>query len=331
MTDSPADPQPLPNVDPPLAGLSDSTNSPSQISPLAPVPPDSHSLSKWFLGPDGLRSGWSFPLYIAIGFTLMMAGRYLLHPLVHQLSATVWKYMVQEGLIMTCAILPAVAMSRIEKRPFGTYGLPGSGAFGKAFWWGVVWGLVALSVLLLTLRGFHAFYFGSVGLHGLRVFKFALFWAVLFLMVAFFEEFFFRGYTLFTLTRGVTFWPAAVVLSIAFGAVHLGNAGESWPGALSAGLIGFFFCFTLKRTGNLWFAVGMHASWDWAESYFYGVPDSGGTAPGHLLNSSSHGPVWLTGGSIGPEGSVLVFVLIGILFLVFHALYPAQPDADSMA
>jgi membrane protease YdiL (CAAX protease family) len=89
-------------------------------------------------------------------------------------------------------------------------------------------------------------------------------------------------------------------------------------------LIGLFFCFTLRRTGSLWFAVGMHASWDWGESYLYSVPDSGGMVPGHLLNSSFHGPRWLTGGSVGPEGSVLVFVVIAAAWVVFDLIYPAD-------
>ena len=118
-----------------------------------------------------------------------------------------------------------------------------------------------------------------------------------------------------------------MALSALFGGLHLGNKGESWRGALAAGLIGLFFCFTLRRTGNLWFAVGLHASWDWAESYFYGVPDSGTMVQGHLLNPSFHGPAWLTGGTVGPEGSVLVFVVIAALFAAFHFTHPL-PEAE---
>ncbi len=91
---------------------------------------------------------------------------------------------------------------------------------------------------------------------------------------------------------------------------------------LAAALIGFFFCLTLRRTGNLWFAVGFHAAWDWGESFLYSVPDSGEMVTGHLLKSSFHGSTWLTGGSVGPEGSVLVFILIALLWVAFNRLYP---------
>jgi membrane protease YdiL (CAAX protease family) len=213
-------------------------------------------------------------------------------------------------------------MSRIEKRPFSVYGLPPRAAFGKLFWTGSVWGLLAITLLLSMMRGFHGFYFGHIALHGIRILKFAAFWGLFFLVVGLFEEFLLRGYTQFTLTRALGFWPAAVILSMAFGAMHLGNSGEAWVGLLSAGLIGFFFCLTLRRTGNLWFAVGFHQAFDWGETFLYSVPNSGTTAPGHLLNPSLQGPVWLTGGSVGPEGSVFVFVMIAILWIVFDRMYP---------
>jgi hypothetical protein len=39
-------------------------------------------------------------------------------------------------------------------------------------------------------------------------------------------------------------------------------------------------------------------AFDWGETYFYGVADSGQTLPGHLLNSSSSGPAWLSDGTV---------------------------------
>ncbi len=284
----------------------------------------------FLFGSDGLRSGWGFALYLALVVGLVVFSQKALAPFMHKLNGTLWPDMVGRVVVTLCAVLPAVLVGWLERRPFGVYGLPSQGAFGKKFWYGVIWGFAGLSLLLLAMRGAHVFYFGGAGLHGSRALKFAAFWAVFFLLVGFFEEFLFRGYTLFTLSRGVTFWPAAVALSLVFGGVHLGNKGESWVGALAAAAIGLFFCFTVRRTGTLWFAVGFHASWDWAESYLYGVPDSGTSTNGHLLNPSFHGPVRLTGGSVGPEGSLLVFAVIGILFAVFHALHAPSISAHQL-
>jgi len=91
-----------------------------------------------------------------------------------------------------------------------------------------------------------------------------------------------------------------------------------------AGSFGLVAAFALWRTGNLWFPIGMHASWDWGESYFYGTPDSGQLARGHFLNSSPHGPNWLSGGTVGPEGSWLVLAVLIIWVIAIHFLFPAK-------
>lgn len=303
--------------------------------PLPPVVPEAKPafLHSAFIGPEGLRAGWRFAIYLAAFFALLFLISFVtkaflhLHP--HQ-KPPVWVFLLGELDSLLAAVVPALVIARFEKRPFGIYGLPSQGAFGKQFWVGVVWGICAITLLLAVMRGVGVFYFGGLALHGARILKFAAFWGALFLVVGLFEEFITRGYTQFTLARGMGFWPAALLLSAAFGAIHLGNPGEAWAGALGAAFIGLFFCLTLRRTGTLWFAVGMHASWDWGESFLYSVPDSGQVAPGHLLGSSFHGARWLTGGSVGPEGSVFVFVLIAAMWLLFDRVYPPpkrRPEA----
>jgi membrane protease YdiL (CAAX protease family) len=278
-----------------------------------------------FLGPEGLRPGWRFVLYLVAFFAVFFALGFVTQLFLHRRSRqpiSLWLGLISEFELLIAAIVPAIVAAKWERRPFGAYGLPKTGAFGRLFWIGAIWGFVGITALLLVMRGIHIFYFGAFALHGLRILKFAAFWGLLFLLVGLFEEFVTRGYTQFTLSQAIGFWPTALVLSAVFGAIHLGNKGEAAVGALGAACIGLFFCLTLWRTGTLWFAVGMHMAWDWGETFFYSVPDSGLVAPGHLLNSSFHGPQWLTGGSVGPEGSVLVFVIIGLLWLVFHFSFP---------
>ncbi len=278
-----------------------------------------HSL---FIGPAGLHPLWRLALYLLIYKALQLGLRFFIFSDFPDV-ARIWLQTAAEFGLAVVALLPAWLMARMERRPFGCYGLPLRQAFGGLFWSGVLWGLVALSLLLLALRLAGALEIGSLALHGVRVLKFALFWGAFFLVVGFYEEFLVRGYTQFTLTQMLGFWPSAMVLSAAFGLLHLGNPGETWIGILGAIAIGFFFCLTLRRTGNLWFAVGFHASWDWGESYLYSVPDSGGVAPGHLLQTSLHGSAWLTGGTVGPEGSVFLYLLLAVLWVVFNRVYPA--------
>jgi hypothetical protein len=82
-----------------------------------------------------------------------------------------------------------------------------------------------------------------------------------------------------------------------------------------------FASVTLRYTGSLWLAVGAHAGWNWGQSFFYGVSDSGLRAKGYLLGPSFHGPVWLTGGTVGPEGSVVTLILWTVMIALFVILY----------
>lgn len=295
------------------------------ISPGEPPLPDATEPSfvqRLFKGPGGIRAGWRVALYVAMALGIAVTLLFILQPAHVHGAARLWLQFAQEAVLVVSVIIPAFVLARLENRSFDDYGLPRSKAFGMPFWAGCLWGVLAITVLLGGIRGLHGFSFGQLALHGVRIIKFGFFWGLYFLLVAFFEEFSFRGYMQFTLTAGIGFWPAAVVLSAAFGAIHRFNPGESWVGVLSAGLIGFFFCLTLRRTGSLWFAVGFHQAFDWGETFLYSVPDSGTVEPGHLLSSSFHGPIWLTGGSVGPEGSALLFILIAVIWVIFDRIYP---------
>jgi len=68
-------------------------------------------------------------------------------------------------------------------------------------------------------------------------------------------------------------------------------------------------------------AVGFHAGWDWGQTFFYGVPDSGLKPYHNLLNSAFHGPAWLTGGSVGPEASVFTPTVLLIVAILFSLAY----------
>lgn len=294
-----------------------------------PVLPPPRSL---FVGPHGLRAGWRLAIYASIYYALRLLVLVLASPFSGPKGELppLWAFLVNESLLALIAVIPALFMSRLEKRPFGVYGMPRQGAFGKNFWIGMLWGFVAITALIMTMRVLGLVSFGGFALHGTRILKFAAFWGIMFLAVGFREEFLFRGYSLFTLSDGIGFWPAVFLMSTFFGYVHVNNPGEGWVGLLGIVAIGIFFSLTLRRTGTLWFAIGMHAAWDWSETFFYSVPDSGLVLPGHLLKTSFHGSRWLTGGSVGPEGSVLLFLLIAAMWVVFDRVYPhkAYPPGE---
>ena len=277
-----------------------------------------------------LRAGWRLAIYLVLFFGFAALGTVIavrLHlPLATRTEITALGLLVQEAIPLFAAFAAAAIVGVLEGRPFGTYGLPSADAFRARFCQGIVWGLSMITAMILLIRLLGGYSFGELALHGSMLWGYAALWGLVLLCVGFFEEFIFRGYTQFTLATGVGFWPAATMLSATFGALHLGNGGEDKVGALSVFVIGMFFCLTLRRTGNLWFVVGLHAAFDWGETFLFSVPDSGIVAPGHLLNSSFHGPVWLTGGTVGPEGSVMAFVVVGLAAVLFSRMFPPRDE-----
>ncbi len=132
----------------------------------------------------------------------------------------------------------------------------------------------------------------------------------MFIFTGIFEESLLRGYLQYTLTRGMGFWWGALLMSVLFGAIHGSNKGESPVGLFSAGAAGLVFCLSLWYTGSLWWAIGFHATWDWAQTFFYGTPDSGMVARGHLMSEHPVGPLLWSGGPTGPEGSLYIVPLL---------------------
>lgn len=275
-----------------------------------------------------LRAGWRLLIAVTLFFVISNSLFFLLRPILHRLprgmapSAMIF----QEALGFGLVALVTWIMSKIERRNMGEYGLPLRATpipslFVRGF---ILWGFIPLSLLLLVLRSLDKFYFGNLALHDGQILLWGLIWGFFFCLVGLTEEYSLRGYLLYTLADGIGFWPAAIVLAALFGAGHSHNPGESRIGILMAALFGLVAAVMLRYTGNLWLAVGAHAGWDWGESYFYGVNDSGLQIPGHLLNPHVQGPSWLNGGSVGPEGSILCLVLMVAMALLFARFY-SQP------
>jgi hypothetical protein len=277
-----------------------------------------------------LRAGWRLALFVFLVMALASGGvalALLLNlPQVTRTDLTPGATLIKDVIGFLATAAAAAIMAFLEGRPFSAYALARAGAFGASFWQGAVWGVAMITAVILLITTFGGFSFGELALRGLAIWRFAVVWGVVFLCVGLFEEYLFRGYPQFTLATGVKFWPAAAILSAVFGAAHLRNSGEDKVGALGVFVVGMFFCLTLRRTGTLWFAVGLHAAFDWGETFLFSVPDSGFVAPGHLLNSSLHGPVWLTGGTVGPEASVMAFLVVGIAAVIFARFYPSREE-----
>jgi membrane protease YdiL (CAAX protease family) len=297
-----------------------------KTSATPPVQPPVRQFEKVFVNEGQLRTGWRVLLYGLIWIIFNYSLQFVVTGF-FGLTADPFspQRILREDLLSFMAALGAARlMAQLEHRPVDIYGLPRALGFGKLFWQGCLLGLAEVTLLVSLIAAFGGYLFGSLSIHGLEVARWGGLWFGAFLCVGLSEEYLFRGYTQYTLTRGIGFWPAAVILSVLFGAGHLFNPGESYLGIAGVVGTGLLFAFTLRRTGNLWLAVGWHASFDFGETFLYSVPDSGMVFAHHLSNARLQGAAWLTGGSVGPEGSVLGFVTLGIMAFAVHLLFPAK-------
>jgi hypothetical protein len=265
-----------------------------------------------FFNSAELRAGWRLVIFLAVMFAVGLGVGVVVH-FVRGRGTPQSTPIFDELIAASIVFLTTAVMAIIEKRDLAAYGLPLRQCLGRRFWLGAVFGLVTMTMVVAAMHvaGVIAFSKGTV--QGQALATFATFAAITFVFGAMFEELTCRGYLLFTLTTGFGFWPAALVSSAIFGLLHAGNHGETAFGCFSTGVFGFLFCVLLRRTGNLWMPIGFHAAYNWAESFFYGTTDSGFLAHDRFLTIEASGSRWLTGGSAGPEGSVLCVAIVLLL------------------
>jgi membrane protease YdiL (CAAX protease family) len=345
--------------------LNQSEPTPLDPNPLAtePTPPAPSSV---FFGRFGLRAGWSSLIFVLLFIVfaailtitaLAAAGKLpqiiadataqaiapkvtAPHPIpdIRALDAFMSDILQFAGLVFA-----AFALARIEHRRFSVYGISRNRL--SDFLPGAFWGLATLSLLIAILHATHLLVFDTRALHGAAVYSFGVKWLLAFLAVGLFEEYLSRGFLQFTLTRGVyglaekisptharaiAFTIAAFFMSLFFSAGHLHNARENPMGIVMTFLAAGIFSYALWRTGSLWWAIGFHMAWDWAQSFLYGVPDSGQISAGRLFHTHPAGNPLLSGGIDGPEGSVYVIpiMFLAILIIRFTTKPSAQPPLD---
>jgi membrane protease YdiL (CAAX protease family) len=149
------------------------------------------------------------------------------------------------------------------------------------------------------------------------------------------EEVLTRGYWFQNIRRGWGILPATVVNALLFGSLHLFNPNAKLLGAVNIALIAVLFVLGMLWFRSLWFPIGWHAAWNFGQFFVVGLPNSGisvsslGLNGTTLLASEVSGPLWLTGGGFGMEGSVVqTIVLTGAIVL---ALWWTQSRARSQA
>jgi CAAX protease family protein len=283
-----------------------------------------------FKGSHGVRAGWRFLAFVAmlVGLNFLVGSAFeSLFKALHVSDA--WLNQLAPGQMMLDelafgipVVIATLVMALLERRSMLSYGFQPTAAARPRFMEGIVLGAVAPAIVMVLMLAFNGMQIHGLGLRGTQWIVYPFGWLAVMLMVGFFEEAAFRGYGLFALARGLGFWPAAVILTLLFGAAHLGKQGENAVDIGSVLFLGFFMCLTLWKTGSLWLAAGFHFAFDYMQFFVIGTPNGSQHPVGTLLNASFNGPAWVNGGPLGTEASYFTFPVTVLLFLYVMWRYP---------
>jgi membrane protease YdiL (CAAX protease family) len=213
------------------------------------------------------------------------------------------------------------------------------GAAAIAFLFGVLWLTRSIVINGPSPEAFEAGTSRTIGMLALH--------ALLFCAVGFVEELLFRGYAWQNLaamfsTRGAM-WMQAVLFAL----IHLGNTSlsamnatggenqatamqtamnEAWRAMPGIALVGVFFALAYQKTGSLWFPIGFHAAWNFCLGCIFSLPVSG-ISLFRLWDVSPTGSTWITGGSFGAEGSLLLLPILVVMIWLLQR-QPDHPQAQ---
>jgi len=183
-------------------------------------------------------------------------------------------------------------------------------------------GMVAVSVAFIALVGRLEFHW--IG-GGPRVVAMVLGVAYITMVAAMNEEVAFRGYPFQRLVEGIGPVGSIVLLSVLFGALHLGNPHVSLWGFLNTIEVGALLAVAYLRTRSLWMPWGIHFGWNFTLGLGFGLPVSGLNDFSVAVQGTASGPVWLTGGDYGIEASLTGSVVIVLAFFLLLRLAPSRP------
>jgi uncharacterized protein len=256
-------------------------------------------------------------------------------------AATIAQFLGRDMVALTvprlvaAAVAGALAMAIFESRKLTDLGLHWGDSGGRNLLAGIAAGVGGALLLIVPAIVFGLAHYESIpnadASWGTSIFTVAL----LFCGAAG-EEIAFRGFPLQVLMRGYGSWAAILGIGALFGAMHSFNPGATTLSTINTAAFGILFGVALLRTHDLWLPIGIHFGWN-ATLPFLGVALSGFT-----IRVSRYQLVWKagvlwSGGSYGPEASLLASLVLLVLFAVVlkmpvrrgwaYLLDPENPDS----
>jgi membrane protease YdiL (CAAX protease family) len=231
----------------------------------------------------------------------------------------------------------------LDRRSVRSLGLRVPGV-GQALTLGAVAGALAITWLFAAMWLCGSLVYGGLSpeafeLKAPQIGLSLLVYALLFGAVAFMEELSFRGYLLHNAAASLGLRGAVWAQALLFALVHLPNAvgaasdpsigAAAWADAARAMpslvLVGAIFALMWAKTGSLWPGIGFHFAWNFCLGCIFSLPVSG-LQTFRLFDLQAVGSPWISGGSFGAEGSVLLLPILAGAWWMLSRL-PDHPQA----
>lgn len=143
---------------------------------------------------------------------------------------------------------------------------------------------------------------------------------IAFIAVGFGEEIFGRAYCMSVLKQTRNKYIVLGVSAAIFAAMHLWNSGISFLALINLFLVGILFGYMFMKSGNVWMPIGFHITWNYFQGYVLGFQVSGNEVRG-IYQLNNVGNTFFNGGTFGPEGGIIVTVILIITFFIVGAYY----------
>lgn len=269
-----------------------------------------------------LRSGWRVAvfvmLFIVAGVLIRTLGATLeiLFPSLSTVltapdlgkpatSMELFSFTIDRAIILLAVVVATIMSVRmLERRSLASVGYKLHPGWRRDFALGCLLGLATLALAVAVEVSAGAAELGSGKQASSAVAGHIAIIITGFLISASSEELLFRGFAFQALVHNLGPAPAVVLSAGVFGALHSLNPNATPFSSANTVLAGLWLGLAYLATRSLWLATGLHYSWNLAMVSIFGLPVSGVTMFDgmSLLHGSSQAPVWLSGGTYGPEG-----------------------------
>lgn len=254
---------------------------------------------------------------------LLIAGvisQILLYPIIISENQTVWIKEIYNLIVLFGLIILIIFLwiKFYEGRPISSIGFVKKdfindylqGFFSGFLMNSIVVGLLALfGTITLTNYGNNLTGFSAVPI--------ILFFLFGFIIQGAAEEILSRGFIMQVIGARYRAWLGVAISTIFFALMHLGNSGINYPSMINLIIVGLLLALFVLWKGNLWFACAWHSSWNWTMGNIYGLSVSGHSDKVTMINLNTSGNELISGGTFGPEGSLITTFVI-LIALVYY-------------